>query len=73
MALAWKVPVFSSMVAEVGYDADTKDMIIVWAKGGKTSAYANVPEELALDLSRAASVGQMLTMEVKPYYAHRYI
>jgi len=58
-------------VQEVGYDPDTKELLITWTKG-KQSIYSGVPEELAEQLVNAPSVGSMLNAEVKPYYAHRY-
>lgn len=68
----WMQQVYSSMAREIGYDADTKEMIVVW-KNGRRSAYAGVPEELALQVSTAPSVGSMLNDEIKPYYQHRYV
>lgn len=71
--MSWSRPVFSSMVSEVGYNTDTQELIITWAKSGKQSAYADVPEEVAEELSRTPSVGQMINSDIKPHYAHRYI
>lgn len=71
--MSWQKPVFSSMVSEVGYNDETSELIIVWAKGGKKSAYQGVPEGLADELSRAPSVGTMLIQEIKPFFPHRYI
>ena len=67
----WTKSVYSSNVQEVGYDPDTKELYITWTRG-KQSIYSGVPEELAVDLSNAPSVGSMLNSEVKPFYAHRY-
>lgn len=72
MSIAWETPVHSSNVSSVGYDADSGELIIKW-NSGKTSAYAGVPEGLALELSKAPSVGQMLNSQIKPIYAHRYV
>ena len=69
--MAWSKSVYSSNVSEVGYDPETKELIITWSKG-KRSVYSEVPEELAEQLVNAPSVGSMLNEEVKPYYAHRY-
>jgi hypothetical protein len=68
----WSVPVLSSMVSEVGYDADVGELIITW-KNGRVSAYSGVSEDKALRLSKAASVGQMINAEIKPIYPHRYL
>ncbi|MFZ3215649.1 MAG: KTSC domain-containing protein [Candidatus Acidiferrales bacterium] len=71
--MSWSRTVFSSMVSEVGYDDQAQEMIVTWAKGGKTSAYAGVPEELADTCSRAPSVGSFINSEIKPFYSHRYV
>lgn len=69
--MSWSKSVYSSNVSEVGYDSDTGELLVTW-KSGKTSAYQGVPEDLAEQVSRAPSVGQMLNSEIKPYYSHRY-
>ena len=69
--MSWTKSVYSSMVQEVGYDAEQKELYITWTRG-KRSIYSGVPEELATDLANAPSVGTMLNAEIKPYYAHRY-
>ena len=69
--MTWEKDVYSSQVAKVGYDAETKELYITWVKG-KRSIYAGVPEQLAIDLSNAPSVGSMMNSEIKPYYPHRY-
>ena len=68
----WTRNVFSTMVNEVGWDDETNDLIITWNNGRK-SAYAGVPEDVALALSNAPSVGAMINSEIKPYYQHRYL
>ena len=70
--MSWMKSVFSSMVSEVGYDDEAGEMLVVWAKGGRTSAYAGVPEDVALEVAHAASVGQYINSEIKPNYSHRY-
>ena len=67
----WSKSVYSSNVSEVAYDEETKELTITWTRG-KRSIYSGVPEELAIDLSNAPSVGTMLGQEIKPYYSHRY-
>ncbi len=68
----WTENVFSSNVQSVGYDTETQELIVTWISG-KRSAYAGVPEETAVQLFKAASVGQMLNSEIKPRYSHRYV
>ena len=69
--MTWEKDVYSSNVSRVGYDAEAKELYVTWIRG-KRSVYVGVPEQLAIDLSNAPSVGQMLNSEIKPYYAHRY-
>lgn len=67
----WNKDVYSSNVQNVAYNSETKELLVTWTRG-KRSIYEGVPEELAVDLVNAPSVGSMLNSEVKPYYAHRY-
>lgn len=70
--MSWSRTVYSSMVSEVGYDSDTKELQVTWTNG-RRSAYEGVPEGVADLLSRAPSVGTMLNSEIKTYYPHRYL
>lgn len=69
--MSWMKSVYSSMASEIGYDPDTKEMIVRW-NNGKTSAYKDVPEDVAQECANAPSVGQYLNSEIKPNYSHRY-
>ena len=69
----WMKQVFSSNVAEVGYDTDTEELLVRWLKSGKTSAYKGASEGLAEELSKAPSVGSMVRSDVIPFYPHRYV
>jgi hypothetical protein len=60
------------MVSEIGYDDQSGELLVRWAKSGKMSAYQGVPEETAVEASMAASVGEFLNSEIKPNYGHRY-
>lgn len=71
--MSWSRSVYSSMVSEVGYDSDSQELLITWAKSGKVSAYGGVPEDVAEACARAPSVGQYVNMEIKPFYQHRYV
>lgn len=68
--MTWTKNVFSSMVSEVGWDEESGDLLITW-NTGKKGAYADVPEELAVRLSNAASVGEMINAEIKPNFKYR--
>ncbi len=73
---AWTRDVFSSMVTSVGWEGDDPlagTLTVKWAKGGKTSAYSSVPEDIAERLAKAPSVGNMINSDIKGQYAHRYV
>ena len=70
--MSWSKSVFSSNVQEVGYDDESGSLLITW-NTGKRSAYAGVPEDLAVQVSKAASVGSFLNSDIKPFYSHRYV
>lgn len=63
--------VYSSHVAKVGYDRETRELHVVW-DSGKHSVYSGVPEALANDVMVDWSVGTALSEKIKPYYKHRY-
>jgi len=69
--MSWSQSVFSTMVSEIGYDPDSQELLVTWAKSGKVSAYKGVPEEKALEIANAASVGRAVN-EIKDQYPHRY-
>jgi hypothetical protein len=62
------------MVSRVGWDSETQEVLVTWAKSGKTSAYAGFDEATAVALSVAPSVGQMVITEIKSSgKPHRYV
>lgn len=72
MSIEWK-SVFSSNASEVGYDDETQVLYVKWAKGGKTSAYYDVPPDVAQTAMTTYSVGTYLREEVKGVYRHAYV
>lgn len=65
-----KIPtqaVKSSNIAELGYDAETKTLVVLFHNGRKY-AYHDVPEELNEELVNAASIGGVFASAIKPYY-----
>ena len=70
--MTWTQPVFSTMAREIGYDVETQELLITW-QNNKVSAYSGVPEDVALRLVKAPSVGQMINTEIKNVYSHRYV
>jgi hypothetical protein len=71
--MSWNAPVFSEMISDIGYDDSTGELLVTWKKSGKVSAYAGVPEDFALQMSKAPSVGGMFNSEVRNKYPHRYL
>jgi hypothetical protein len=71
------IPVTSSQLAAVGYDAGTGEAIQFHGTGGNQRAiysYAGVPQELAADLLAAASPGTFFHRHIRqgpfPYRRH---
>lgn len=70
--MAWSKSVFSSMVSEVAWsDDDGKPQLLVTFARGGSGIYEGVPEDEAIALSKAASVGQYLNSSIKPFYPYR--
>jgi hypothetical protein len=68
----WSKDVVSSNVANVAYEEEGGRLIVTWNKGSRRSVYSGVPEELALQVASAPSVGSILNSEIKPYFGHHY-
>ena len=68
--MSWDQPVFSKMCQAIAYNDETQEMIVTWNNGTK-GAYQGVPEQIAVDCSKAASVGQYIISEIKPSYPYR--
>lgn len=68
----WNKDVVSSNVANVAYQEEGNRLIITWNKGARRSVYTPVPEDLALQVASAASVGSILNTEIKPFFEHHY-
>tara|TARA_Y100000034_G_C6852753_1_gene387052 strand:+ start:987 stop:1220 length:234 start_codon:yes stop_codon:yes gene_type:complete len=58
------LPVDSSMIEAIGYDAETSTLLVDFVKGG-TYSYADVPESVYADLISAESVGKAFHATVK--------
>ena len=68
--MTWERSVYSKMCQTVGYDTDNQEMVVTWTNG-KSTAYADVPEDVADQCSRAGSVGDYINMEIKGRYSYR--
>lgn len=62
--MSWNKSVYSSMIANVGYDTDAGELLVTF-QNGRTAAYAGVSEDTALELSTAPSVGSMFNEQIK--------
>ena len=65
--MAWSKQVLSDMIAEVGWNDETNEVLVTFKKKGRTAAYKGFDEGTADQLSRAASVGTMFLTEIKPF------
>jgi hypothetical protein len=70
--MGWSQSVFSTMVKEVAYDSDAQELRVTW-NSGRTSAYSDVPEDIAHQVANAPSVGQAINQMIKDQYGHRYV
>lgn len=70
--MSWSQAVFSSVVSDVSYDPDANELSVTWSKSGKVSVYKGVPEDVALSVANAPSVGKAINDAVKPYFEHSY-
>lgn len=60
-------PVKSSIISEIGYDPETKDLTIRFTNG-KAYVYKNVSPETAQQVMDAESVGKAFHAEIKGKY-----
>jgi hypothetical protein len=66
--------VFSTVVAQVGYNHDKDLLLIQWLNSVRISVYGpQFPYELFDKLSKAPSVGSMLRTEIRPKFEHTYL
>ena len=65
------VPVVSSNLSSVGYEAETQTLYVTFTNGS-TYTYEAVPEDVYQGLS-AESVGKYLNQNVKGHYDYRKV
>jgi len=72
--MPWERNVFSTMISSVAHNEDDEhpEMTITFTKGS-AYIYEGVPEEVASQLSRAPSVGQMFLSDIKGQYQFRKV
>lgn len=63
--------VYSTSVNEIGYDPESRELHVVWLRG-RTSAYSNVPPDVAHEVMNSWSVGEAVAQMVRDRYPHRY-
>lgn len=66
------IPVSSSDLASVSYDAASSTLYVRFHKGG-TYSYSNVPESVYHALMNAPSKGQYFRANIRKSYAYRRI
>jgi KTSC domain len=65
------IPVASSDLAAVGYNTETRKLIVQFHNG--TYEYSNVPENVYRGLMSASSKGRYLHQFIKNHYPYRRI
>ena len=70
MALDMRPTPMSSNVSQIGYDEETEELVVIFAKGGRY-VYYGVPADIADEVINAPSVGQALNLDIKGFYPHR--
>jgi len=70
MGMPEMIPVESTNIARVGYDAPSLEMHIEFNEGA-SYAYLKVPEFIYLDLVASPSKGSFLNRMVKGHYDYR--
>lgn len=70
-AINW-VDVFSSRCTRVGYDPEAQTLFVQWARG-KTSAYSGVNPDLAEEVSKSWSVGEILNQKIIGKFPMQYV
>jgi len=64
-----RIPVSSSNVASIGYDADAQVLEVEFVNGG-VYQYTNVPREAFDELQSAASKGSYFSQNIKNRYPY---
>lgn len=64
--------VFSDRVSQIGYDADTSELVVIWKNNGRRSIYSGVPSDIADEVMRAPSIGSALNADIIGQFNHRY-
>jgi hypothetical protein len=63
-----RIPVDSSMVSAVGYDAAEKTLYVEFVNTGYVYAYYEVPKEEWQDLLKADSIGSYMKNNIFDFY-----
>jgi KTSC domain len=64
--------VFSSHVGQIGYDEETGELHVTFARTGKTAVYENVPPKIARSVLTAPSIGMALHESVRGQFSFGY-
>lgn len=66
------IPVDSTTLEKVGYDADNRELYLRFLHGS-TYVYADVPPETHQELLAADSLGSYFNRHIRPNFAYRQV
>lgn len=64
--------VWSSHIDGIEYDPDRQALLVQY-KNGKTSAYGDVPPDVAQTVMQSESIGKAIHAHVRGKFAHSYV
>ena len=67
------IPVESSSIELVGYDAETQELYVRFHNRGRTYAYEDVSRAQFEALLAAPSKGRYVNWEIKPFHPYRRV
>ena len=68
MTRVQRIPMDSSMISAVGYDADEKTLYLEFVNTGYVYAYYDVPQEVFENLRKSRSAGSFVRNEILDFY-----
>jgi hypothetical protein len=68
MASPQMTKVDSSMISAVGYDEDSRELLVEFSNGS-VYGYKNVPQPVFVDMVNSASAGKFFKQNVKPKFS----
>jgi hypothetical protein len=65
-------PVYSSHITQIGYNSDTKEMVVRYKKG-KPSLYSEITPEDYQAITQSASIGSAIHANIRGKRPHKYV